>query len=633
MDKKQFDELKQVLADGNNQQSHYFYQSTKDDIKVIKASKGDEIILIWNGTTKLWESSSKDELALNIADFFHSKIKSAMTYLKENDEDGREKAAALQKKIKSYTDSTFSSKIAKFFIAESYKANKNFHTKLNGQRDYLHFMNGALNLRTGVLRERTKEDYCTKCLDYDYAQSEPKEIEYVNDIFKRICNDDDETADFIKGYHGYSLTGEVSAQSFLILYGASASNGKSTLSEIHAACLPIYSMVVNSSVFEEGYEKSHKQLIDMGAPIRYVKVEELSEKKINVPMIKELTGNSSIRVEELYKTSAEIVLHCKLTFISNKVVQFNTDAGVGRRGLLQEMKNQFRPIEEINAAKDKRGMYETDTKMVTGFQTDVRKKLAFINSLLPYAQKFYRLGKLHIPASVKKAFSDLADENDKMKQFLEAAYERTDDDHDKINKRDFEQYYNIFHKSKTSFSTMLGDLKRLKIKYVKDASHKNVKGVIYGFREKKDEDDDNKNDNKVWQEEKKPEIKEREIKIQIVQEDKQTDSLGDDIYKLLQNVRKFAEEQTKFGQEQENTLQSHKEMKLKKHTTHDASDDVDDERIIVTGIINSYKKKMNKFECDEEKMKEMRTEKERAKPNVNDDDYDEFMGESFKMFR
>jgi hypothetical protein len=74
-------------------------------------------------------------------------------------------------------------------------------------------------------------------------------------------------------------------------------------------------------------------------------------------------------------------------------------------------------------------------------------------------------------------------------------------------------------------------------------------------------------------------------------------------------------------------------MKLKKHITHDDSDDVDDERVIVTGIINSYKKKMNKFECDEEKMKEMRTEKERAKPNVNDDDYDEFMGESFKMFR
>jgi phage/plasmid-associated DNA primase len=625
MDKKSYTELRNAMADGQITHARYYYEHNKDDIKVCGFVIDDSTIYIWNNVTRLWETSSKKDLQLCIADFYHKKIKSAITYLKEEDEG--EKANVLQKQLKNFTSAAFAAKIVEFVIPLSFKDSSNFLEYLNSKRDLLQFKNGALNLRTGELRERQKTDYCTTCLRYDYAESKQEDLEYVNNIFKNICNNNDETTEFMKGYHGYTLTGEISAQTFLIIYGATAGNGKTTLSEIQMACLPIYTQFVNRQAFEAGYERGHKHLIKIGAPIRYVRVEELSEKNMDTELLKEVTGNRSIGVEVMFGTTVQIPIHCKVNLISNKPPQFKTDNGMCRRGLLVELKNQFKSKEEIKAAKDKTGLHEKDRLLVNRFQENNSYKLAFINLLLPYARKFYQSGDIHIPTSVKDAFSELAEENDKMTQFIQNYFERTNNNNDKLNKLEFAEMYNAYNKCKESFSNMLGDLKRLKITYIKDNSHKNIKGVIYGLRIKQGEDED-KNDNKVWQEDKNPEIKEREIKIQAIEEPKQTDSLGDDIYKLLQEVRKFAEEQTKFGQEQEKTLQLHKGMKLKKHITHDDSDDVDDERVIVTGIINSYKKKMNKFECDEKKMKEMRT-----KPDVNDDDYDEFMGESFKMFR
>ena len=305
----------------------------------------------------------------------------------------------------------------------------------------------------------------------------------------------------MKSFFGYCLTGERSAQMFLVLYGPVASNGKSTICEMFKTCLPIYSKVLDRQTFNSGYQKAHKQLIQIGTPIRFCYIEELDRhKEINVTLLKDAVTADVLPVEVMYGTTAAVKLHTKFALLSNPLPKFEGDNGIARRGNCAELKNQFKTDEEIKRMTDREKLgskiYKKDPDMIQRF--DEKKKLAYINMLLPYAKSFYENKSLYIPACIKQAFTDIVDENDVMKQFLDNHVEVTGDDHDKINKVTFERLYNQKMKTKETFSQILGSLKRHRIKYVKDASHKSIKGVIYGLKEKAvtlDEKDEKANAN------------------------------------------------------------------------------------------------------------------------------------------
>ncbi len=109
-----------------------------------------------------------------------------------------------------------------------------------------------------------------------------------------------------------------------------------------------------------------------------------------------------------------VKLHTKFALLSNPLPKFEGDNGIARRGNCAELKNQFKTDEEIKRMTDREKLgskiYKKDPDMIQRF--DEKKKLAYINMLLPYAKSFYENKSLYIPACIKQAFTDIVDEND-----------------------------------------------------------------------------------------------------------------------------------------------------------------------------------------------------------------------------
>jgi len=111
--------------------------------------------------------------------------------------------------------------------------------------------------------------------------------------------------------------------------------------------------------------------------------------------------------------------------------------------------------------------------------------MAFINLIIPYAKKYYEKG-LEIPDRVRNNFKDLCADNDTMGEFLDAIYEITGNDYDKIHKDEFMKEYNTYHNSKLPFPKVISDVKRL-LRYSRTERVNNKKGVIIGIKLKEQE--------------------------------------------------------------------------------------------------------------------------------------------------
>lgn len=87
------------------------------------------------------------------------------------------------------------------FITEQPIFNKSFDEKLDKRMDVFNFINGLVDLKTGLFRKRTNDDYFTQTLNYDWvdkSECDPQILQHIErDIILRICNDDENLAPII----------------------------------------------------------------------------------------------------------------------------------------------------------------------------------------------------------------------------------------------------------------------------------------------------------------------------------------------------------------------------------------------------------------------------------------------------
>jgi putative DNA primase/helicase len=141
-------------------------------------------------------------------------------------------------------------------------------------------------------------------------------------------------------WNGYCLTGETKEQKMMFHLGHSAENGKSTIAKIMATCYSEYTFKIDRKTFLQGYQKAHKQLSGIENK-RYVYSEELERQKLDADLLKDIVDGDSINNEKLFDTFTNIIITCKLNFMSNYDPVFNTDEGLRRHGLCSIYKNKF----------------------------------------------------------------------------------------------------------------------------------------------------------------------------------------------------------------------------------------------------------------------------------------------------
>ncbi len=469
---EKYKKLITILKDGQLTIAEYFCNQYKTEIIYCKDNW-----YVYDNEIKLWHIYNLkhiNNIKTIYAQFIRKEISECITIC--NNKNMNEELKYLTQEKQKCTNAKFACSISMYF--QKYLNNDEIEQKMNGNRKVINFKNGLLNLETGIFRERIKEDYLSFTLPYNYDENKinKKKIIFIKSELLKMTNNKEELLEFILMWNAYCITGETNMQKLLFIIGHTASNGKSTISRIYEKVFPNYFVQLDKRTFNEDYTKSHKQLMEIKYK-RYIYIEELDQKKIDVSLIKSIVDNGSIPIEILYGTKLDMIIYGKLNGSSNHDLVFKSDNGIKRRGLALQTTNQFVEKEFVD---EKNGKYLMDRNFLDLFD-DEEYKMSYVSILLEYTQKYYKDKTFKIPKNISNEFNDVCDNNDIMSNFLETYFTITLNENDIISKTNFMNLWDI-ENNKYDSKYVLSEIKRFNLKYDKSKRLNNQRGVIIGIK-------------------------------------------------------------------------------------------------------------------------------------------------------
>jgi putative DNA primase/helicase len=195
----------------------------------------------------------------------------------------------------------------------------------------LNVQNGTVDLRTGELRPHRAEDRLTTLAGaaHDPAATCPTWERFLYEVF----GGDAELVKYLQRAVGYTLTGSIKEQVFMILHGSGA-NGKSTLLETLHVVLGDYALHANAESFIASDRRDQKR--DDLAALRGARLVSASEtgenQRLDERSIKEICGGEAITCRHLHGRYFSYHPTFKLWMATNhRPVIRGTDHAIWRR--------------------------------------------------------------------------------------------------------------------------------------------------------------------------------------------------------------------------------------------------------------------------------------------------------------
>ena len=368
--------------------------------------------------------------------------------------------------------------------------------KLNRLPNYLNFRNGKLSLKTLEFSDRTDQEFITEFLNYDFTpQPNEDKVKEVKQILKRICNSNKDDYNLITDFLGYAITSETKEQKYFNGLGPSASNGKSTLIKLVEEAFSIYVYKAKKDLFSEAFSKGHKYFAQMKGK-RIVYIEEQDKKKVDVDLMKDVVDGNKMNNEVLFSTTETIAILFKLMFLSNNLMNFDADSGIKRRLIHFDFKNKF--VDKDNIEKEKLThkvgeVYPLDNTLLMKFKNCDEYKNALVHLLVLKSKKYFDDG-LKIPTKYMEIAKDVCEENDKFKIFFENHFEITDNDKNRVSKKEIKDLLDAYYKCNYSEKTIFNDIERLQLNYKKDLRvvYRGVseRGVLVGVKHREEKEEE-----------------------------------------------------------------------------------------------------------------------------------------------
>ena len=337
----------------------------------------------------------------------------------------------------------------------------------------IQFKNGLFDLKKMEFRKRTKKDYVTHILNWEY-NPEVKEEDFleVKDFFRKL-QPDEEQRKFSLSWLASQLDGNIDKAKFKMNIGYSAENGKSTEAEVHSTVFGFYCKKLSANYFSENNAKRHKETIHLlKMPIRFAYIEELRQNKLDADFLKEFC-DGKLECDQLFKESTVGRIQATLNTSSNNDANFEADKGLLRRGIIQEYKSQFLKSQtfddfENNKFLKKEGYFRK-------FEEEGMRNAYFKLLLENYKE-------LKIPKKNENLFEEIAEEYDELGEFLRSHFIITKNNLDYIHK---DIIFNIFQTyKKYSWRLLLTEFKKRGIEYARGKMIKGKRGFFLGIKEK-----------------------------------------------------------------------------------------------------------------------------------------------------
>ena len=289
-----------------------------------------------------------------------------------------------------------------------------FESYLDNNSSIIGFENGIYDLRTGRFRDGMPEDYVTYStrINYETFEHDDIHIQEVRTFIHQVIPITEER-EYLLTLLSSFLDGKITGQKFHIWTG-SGSNGKSKLIELFQSCFGQYCGTFPSSLITQkrtAPESCNPVLVSAKGKRFIVLQEPEGHEKINVGLMKELTGGDKIIARGLHKDPIEYIPQFKLVLTCNDLPQVpSNDDGTWRRMRCIKFPSKF--------------TYEPNPENPYEFPIDehLSEKLAewpeaFIFILLDYYKTYKRKG-IYEPTSVKQNTQAYKNKSDQFSQFF-----------------------------------------------------------------------------------------------------------------------------------------------------------------------------------------------------------------------
>jgi P4 family phage/plasmid primase-like protien len=342
--------------------------------------------------------------------------------------------------------------VYELFYVEGFEELLDTNTQLIG------FDNGVYDLDNMEFREGRPEDCITLGTGHDYAPYDPLDpmVRKVERIVGQILMKED-IREYVLKMLASSLSGQIRQQRFHV-YTGSGSNGKSQLVDMFMQGFGTYATVLPISLLTSKRNASNSaspELIRVKGRRFCVLQEPENDVKLNVGLMKELTGGDKIISRDLFCPIVEFKPQFKLVLTCNKTPDIpSNDGGTWRRIRAVEFVSKFceNPNPHINTE------FPVDIDLAS--QVDDLGK-ALISILIPYYKKYLDEG-LKEPEAVMAYTLEYQKRCDNFLDFVADHIVATGDNNDVMRLADaFSAYKEFFRQNQPDNAKLPGskDLK------------------------------------------------------------------------------------------------------------------------------------------------------------------------------
>ncbi|MBI4188045.1 MAG: hypothetical protein HY529_02450, partial [Chloroflexi bacterium] len=191
-------------------------------------------------------------------------------------------------------------------------------TDLNKNPWLLNCQNGTIDLTTGKLQPHNPADLITLQVPTEYHPD--AECPNWHSFLNMATAGDTALQSYLQKAAGYSLTGKTGAQVIFLIYGL-GSNGKSTFCNTIRILLDGYAARLDAEDLMLADRHNRGQAKEGLADIqgkRFVVGSELQDgRQLNTSLVKDISGQDSIKARRLYGHEVEFTPECKLWLYGN----------------------------------------------------------------------------------------------------------------------------------------------------------------------------------------------------------------------------------------------------------------------------------------------------------------------------
>jgi len=362
----------------------------------------------------------------------------------ESGDDNFEMSMKVMSVMQRLKDTSFKQNVMTELVELFYDRERTFLEKLDQNNNLIGFTNGVYDLKKEQLRKGRPEDYVSLSTNIDFIPYDP-ETEELKDITLMI-----ETIFVIKEVREYVLTrlssflsGSTKDESFDIFSGGGG-NGKSKIMELLEKSIGDYGCKLPITLLTAKRAASNAATPEL-AITKGKRIATLQEPdtntKLNVGLMKELTGGDTIQARALYKEPFEFKPQFKMVLCCNDRPELpEHDQGTWRRVRNTDFPSAFR--------------FEPEEECVLQFKIDddLSEKMenwaeSFMSLLIHY-NKLYKQGHCRIPPDeINEYTKEYRQSGNAFEDFMNDVYEAVDDNIDGgiTMTTAFQSYTNWYH--------------------------------------------------------------------------------------------------------------------------------------------------------------------------------------------